>query len=112
MIGGRIDPSSCLGTCWVDNMAVWWFHATCFHGLKYLCVNREVLKQNFCRPYFSMLGAVADIQSKFDFYMDQIENSGDMDAAQALFLTFVRNYCRIIERFNRKFEEFPNFNLH
>lgn len=45
MIGGRIDPSSCLDTCWVDNMAVWWFRATCFHGLKYLCVNRprEVL---------------------------------------------------------------------
>ena len=44
MIGGRIDPSSCLDTCWVDDMAVWWFRATCFHGLKYLCVNREVLK--------------------------------------------------------------------
>ena len=25
MIGGRIDPSSCLDTCWVDDMAVWWF---------------------------------------------------------------------------------------
>ena len=36
-----------LDTCWVDDMAVWWFRATCFHGLKYLCVNREVLKQNF-----------------------------------------------------------------
>ena len=42
MRGGRIDPSSCLDTCWVDNMAVWWFRATCFHGfevpivLKYL----------------------------------------------------------------------------
>jgi hypothetical protein len=46
MIGGSIDPSSCLDTCWVDDMAVWWFRATCFHGLKYLCVNREVLKQN------------------------------------------------------------------
>ena len=40
----RMDPSSCLDTCWVDDMAVWWFRATCFHGLKYLCVNREVLK--------------------------------------------------------------------
>ena len=46
MRGGRIDPSSCLDTCWVDDMAVWWFRATCFHGLKYLCVNREVLKDN------------------------------------------------------------------
>lgn len=25
MIGGSIDPSSCLDTCWVDDMAVWWF---------------------------------------------------------------------------------------
>ena len=64
------------------------------------------------RPYFSMLGAVADIQSKFDFYMDQIENSGDMDAAQALLLTFVRNYCRIVKRFNHKLEELPSFYLH
>ena len=47
MIGGRIDPSSYPDVCLVDNMAVWWFRATCFHGLKYLCVNREVLKQNF-----------------------------------------------------------------
>ena len=59
------------------------------------------------RPYFSMLGAVADIQSKFDFYMDQIENSGDMDAAQALLLTFVRNYCRIVKLFNHKFTTVP-----
>ena len=44
MNGWRIDPSSCLDTCWVDDMAVWWFRAACFHGLKYLCVNREVLK--------------------------------------------------------------------
>lgn len=64
------------------------------------------------RPYFSMLGAVADVQSKFDFYMEQIENSGDMDAAQALLLTFVRNYCRIVEHFNQKFEELPSFYLH
>lgn len=64
------------------------------------------------RPYFSMLGAVADIQSKFDFYMEQIENSGDMDAAQALLLTFVRNYCRIVKRFNHKLEELPSFYFH
>ena len=64
------------------------------------------------RPYFSMLGAVADIQLKFDFYMEQIENSGDMDAAQALLLTFVRNYCRIVKRFNHKLEELPSFYLH
>ena len=57
MRGGRIDPSSCLDTCWVDDMAVWWFRATSFHGLKYLCVNREVLKQNF-----SSLNDAAKIQ--------------------------------------------------
>lgn len=72
---------------------------------------QRLLDEN-SRPYFSMLGAVADIQSKFDFYMEQIENSGDMDAAQALLLTFVRNYCRIAKRFNHKLEELPSFYLH
>lgn len=72
---------------------------------------QRLLDEN-SRPYFSMLGAVADIQSKFDFYMEQIENSGDMDAAQALLLTFVRNYCRIVKRFNHKFAELPSFYLH
>ena len=41
----RIDPLSCSSSRSVDNMAVWWFRATCFHGLKYLCVNREVTVQ-------------------------------------------------------------------
>ena len=36
MIGGRIGPSSCSSSRRVDNMAVWWFRAACFHGLKYL----------------------------------------------------------------------------
>lgn len=61
------------------------------------------------RPYFSMLGALSDIQAKFDYYMQQIESSGDMDASQALLLTFVRSYCRIVQQFNDKFADLPNF---
>ncbi len=40
-------PSCVLIPVGWENTAVWWFRATCFHGLKYLCVNCEVLKQNF-----------------------------------------------------------------
>ena len=69
---------------------------------------QRVLDENN-RPFFSMLGAVSDIQSKFDYYMHQIESSGDMDASQALLLTFVRSYCRIVKQFNDKFAELPNF---
>ena len=68
----------------------------------------KVLEENNC-PYFSMLGALSDIQSKFDYYMQQIESSGDMDASQALLLTFVRSYCRIVQQFNDKFATLPNF---
>lgn len=68
---------------------------------------QRVLDENN-RPFFSMLGAVSDIQSKFDYYMQQIESSGDMDASQALLLTFVRSYCRIVKQFNDKFAELPN----
>ena len=69
---------------------------------------QRVLDENN-RPFFSMLGAVSDIQSKFDYYMQQIESSGDMDASQALLLTFVRSYCRIVQQFNNKFAELSNF---
>lgn len=69
---------------------------------------QRVLDENN-RPYFSMLGALSDIQAKFDYYMQQIENSGDMDASQALLLTFVRSYCRIVQQFNDKFAELPSF---
>lgn len=68
----------------------------------------KVLEENN-RPYFSMLGALSDIKSKFDYYMQQIESSGDMDASQALLLTFVRSYCRIVRQFNDKFADLPNF---
>lgn len=68
----------------------------------------KVLEENN-RPYFSMLGALSDIQAKFDYYMQQIENSGDMDASQALLLTFVRSYCSIVKQFNDKFAKLPNF---
>lgn len=68
----------------------------------------KVLEENN-RPFFSMLGAVSDIQSKFDYYMQQIESSGDMDASQALLLTFVRSYCRIVQHFNDKFADLPDF---
>ena len=68
---------------------------------------QRVLDENN-RPFFSMLGAVSDIQSKFDYYMQQIESGGDMDASQALLLTFVRSYCHIVQQFNDKFAELPN----
>lgn len=69
---------------------------------------QRVLDENN-RPYFSMLGALSDIQSKFDYYMQQIEDSGDMDASQALLLTFVRSYCRTVQQFNDKFADLPSF---
>lgn len=72
---------------------------------------QRVLDENN-RPYFSMLGALSDIQAKFDYYMQQIESSGDMDASQALLLTFVRSYCRIVQQFNDKFTELPSFYRH
>lgn len=68
----------------------------------------KVLEENN-RPYFSMLGALSDIQSKFDYYMQQIEDSGDMDASQALLHTFIRSYCRIVQQFNDKFADLPSF---
>lgn len=61
------------------------------------------------RPYYGMLGTVADIQQKGGEYITRIEQSGDMDASLALLLTFVRNYCGIAERFNARFGGWAEF---
>ncbi len=61
------------------------------------------------RPYFRMLGTVKDIQQQADEYIARIESSGDLDAALALLLTFVRNYGDLAARFNRRFGEWAAF---
>ncbi len=61
------------------------------------------------RPYFRMLGTVKDIQQQADEYIARIESSGDLDAALALLLTFVRNYGDLAARFNRRFEGWAAF---
>lgn len=61
------------------------------------------------RPYYGMLGTVADIQKKGGEYITRIEQSGDLDASLALLLTFVRHYCGIANRFNRRFDGWAEF---
>ena len=61
------------------------------------------------RPYYRMLGTVEDIQRKAGEYIDRIEQGSDMDASLALLLTFVRNYCGIISRFNKRFSGWADF---
>lgn len=61
------------------------------------------------RPYFRMLGTVKEIQQQADEYIARIESSGDLDAALALLLTFVRNYGDLAARFNRRFGTWAAF---
>lgn len=61
------------------------------------------------RPYYRMLGVVEDIQKKGSEYIARIESGGDLDASLALLLTFVRNYCGIAGRFNRRFKDWADF---
>lgn len=61
------------------------------------------------RPYFRMLGAVKDIQQHAADYIARIEAGGDLDASLALLLTFIRNYCLLADRFNRRFEGWAGF---
>lgn len=60
-------------------------------------------------PYFLMMTTLADIQSKSDNYLTMIESAGNMDASLSLLLVFVRHYCDIIGRFNKKFSGLGNF---
>lgn len=41
-------------------------------------------------------------------YLELIESSGDMDAALALLLIFIRNYATVVKRFNQSISSLPN----
>lgn len=64
---------------------------------------------NRTQPYFQMLGALQDIQTKAEEYISRIESGGDMDASLALLLTMVRNYCGIASDFNARLADWASF---
>ncbi|MDR0893027.1 MAG: hypothetical protein LBN24_10490 [Mediterranea sp.] len=65
---------------------------------------RPVEPDSDSRAYFTMLGALVDIQKNMETYLHRVESAGDMDASLALLLVFVRHYSEIARRFNQKFE--------
>nr|WP_129734249.1 hypothetical protein [Parabacteroides goldsteinii] len=48
-----------------------------------------------------ILRTIRDIREHFDYYLSQIEDSGDMDAALSLLIIYLRNYGGIAQTFNR-----------
>lgn len=61
--------------------------------------------------YYRMLKAVTYIQEHFDYYLEQIESSGNMDGALSLLYVYLKNYCRIAEGFNERFATLPKLYL-
>lgn len=59
------------------------------------------------RAYYRMLRTVSYIQEHTGYYLDLIENSGDMDGALALLWVYVKNYARIAQEFNSRFASLP-----
>ncbi|MFI3306807.1 MAG: hypothetical protein R3Y68_09935, partial [Rikenellaceae bacterium] len=58
--------------------------------------------------HFNLSGAIGDIKANFESFLARIESSGDMDGSLSLLLTFVRNYCTIAHKFNRRLEAIPD----
>lgn len=59
--------------------------------------------------YYQMLHIVAAIQENADDYLQQVENSGDMEPSLALLVTYQKNYAGIAEDFNCRFSSLPKF---
>jgi hypothetical protein len=57
--------------------------------------------------YYRMLGAIRQIQQKGDDYLRQIESCGTLEPALALLLVFIRNYCEVADRFNKRLSMLP-----
>lgn len=59
------------------------------------------------RSGYRMLRTIGYIQEHTGYYLDRIEDSGDMDAALSLLLVYIRNYCHIARNFNGRFASLP-----
>lgn len=59
------------------------------------------------RHYYRMRHTITAIQENADDNLRQIENSGDMEPALALLVTYLRNYASIADTFNRRFDSLP-----
>ncbi len=61
------------------------------------------------QPYYQMLQAIRDIKRQSNRYIQMIENSGTIDASLALLLIYIRNYCFIVDKFNRSLLSLPDY---
>lgn len=59
--------------------------------------------------YYRMLRTVRSIQEHAGYYLEQIENGGDVDGALSLLIAYVRNYCSLADTFNQRLAELPSF---
>lgn len=59
--------------------------------------------------YYRMLCTVRFIQEHADNYLEQIENSGDVDGGLSLLVAYLKNYGGIAASFDHRLAELPSF---
>lgn len=57
--------------------------------------------------YYQKLYTIRSIREYFNYYLTQIEESGDMNGALSLLLAYLRNYSGIAQTFNNRFASLP-----
>lgn len=61
------------------------------------------------RVFYLLFTTLRKIRSEKAYYLDVLENSGNLDPSLALATVFLRNYSDIAGAFNRRWEAFPSF---
>lgn len=59
--------------------------------------------------YYRMLRIVRSIQEHAGYYLEQIENSGDVGGALSLLVAYLKNYAGIAASFDHRLAELPSF---
>lgn len=72
--------------------------------LKSALPNGNVAKK---KDYYRMLRTVTAIQDNIGIYLQQAEDSGDIDPALSLLIVYLKNYGSIAEAFNRRLATLP-----
>ncbi|MCC8170892.1 MAG: baseplate J/gp47 family protein [Parabacteroides sp.] len=63
----------------------------------------------YSRLFYLFLMIVKKIQDNIEEYLETVTHNGDLDPSLAVFLSFVKHYGTITDRFNERWQELPSF---
>lgn len=61
--------------------------------------------------YYKALDFIRDIQNQSELYFHDIEVTGEVDPSVAILIAFIKNYRKVVSKYNKRWEQLPEYYL-